>query len=202
MVFFFCFITTKAQEKKWYTPSKIGFLYSYGKQGGTFTNDKDYNYNTNSLKLQFYYPLKSGKFDLELVFEPTIGFASHQLLNEFFIRPTEPEFLALRKEFTKKKNLTEYILSTNLLLRRKIYKSHSIYVLIGFGPMYISKRTERLAKGFAFSENISIGISTNIYKNVFFDIRGGYRHLSNAELQQPNSGINIATIEIGFNFKF
>ena len=200
--FCLCSITTKAQKDAWYTPSKIGFLYGSGKQGGTFLNDKDYSYNTNLLKLQFYYPLKFGKFELELVFEPTIGFANHQLLNVHFIKPTEPNYLALREEFTQKRKLTEYILSTNLIIRKYIYKSHSAYILLGIGPMIISERTERLSKGFAFAEIISLGLTSEVYNGLYFDIRGGYRHLSNADLKLPNSGINTATIDFGFNFKF
>ncbi len=202
IVFCFCSIVTKAQKDTWYTPSKIGVLYGYGKQGGTFLNEKDYSYSTNLLKLQFYYPLKSGKFNLELVFEPTIGFATHQLLNIHFIKPTEPDYIALREEFTKKKKLIEYILSTNLILRKNIFQSHSVYVLVGFGPIIINERTERLAKGFAFAEIISLGFTTKVYNSLYFDIRGGYRHLSNADLKSPNSGINTASINLGFNFKF
>jgi len=192
----------KAQEKAWYTPSKLGFLYGYGEQGGTFINDKDYHYTSNLIKVQFYYPLKSGNFDLELVFEPTVGFATHQLLNEYFVKPTDPNYLALREEFTQQKNLTEYILSTNLIIRKYLYKSHSAYILLGIGPMIISERTERLAQGFAFTEVISLGITTKVSQDLYFDIRGGYRHLSNADLKLPNSGINTAEINFGFHFKF
>ena len=195
-------IEIKAQKKAWFSSSKIGILYGYGEQGGDFLNDKDYNYTTNLIKFQFYYPLKSGSFDLELVIEPTIGFATHQLLNIQFIRPTEPNYLALREEFIQKKELTEYILSTNLILRKNIYKSFSAYILLGIGPMIISERTERLAKGFAFAEIVSLGFSTKVYQNLNFDVRGGYRHMSNADLKLPNSGINTATINLGFNFKF
>ena len=196
----FCFnsTTTKAQKKKWYTPSKIGFSYGYGNQGKPFLNDKDYSYNTNLFKIQFYYPLKSGKINFDLVFEPTLGFAEHQLLNEHFVRPIELDYIALREEFTKKKQLNEYILNTNLIVGYKLYRSNIIYALIGFGPVYISKRTERLAKGFAFQETVGLGISSKIYKKLYVDIKGYYRHLSNAELNQPNSGINVAILEIGF----
>jgi len=195
-------IEIKAQKKAWYAPSKIGFLYGYGEQGGNFLNDKDYHYTTNLIKVQFYYPLKSGKIDLELVFEPTIGFATHQLLNEHFVKPTEPNYLALREEFTQKKNLNEYILSTNLIIRKYLYKSHSAYILLGVGPMIINERTERLAKGFSFTEVISVGLTTKVFQDLYFDIRGGYRHLSNADLKLPNSGINTAEINFGFHFKF
>ena len=200
VVFCFSSLILKAQNKAWYSPSKIGFMYGYGEQGGFLLNDKDYSYSSNLIKLQFYYPLKTGKFSLDLVIEPSLGFAKHQLLNFYFVEPDEPDFLAKREEFTRSKLLTEYILSTNLIIGYTFYKRHSIYALIGWGPMYISKRTERLAKGFAFVENIGLGISTQINKKLYFNITGSYRHLSNAELKQPNSGINIVSLEAGLLF--
>jgi len=197
----FCFnsLTINAQNKEWYAPSKIGFSYSYGNQEKPFLHDEDYSYNTRLFKIQFFYPLKSGKFNLDIVFEPTLGFAEHQLLNEHFVKPVEPNYMAMREEFTTKKKLTEYILNTNLLVGYKLNRSNSMYALIGISPIYLSKRTERLPKGFAFTEVIGLGITSKIYKKVYIDMKGYYRHISNAELNQPNSGINTALLEVGFN---
>jgi Lipid A 3-O-deacylase (PagL) len=198
----FCFNTSyiKAQKAQ-YKPTRIGFMYGYGEQSNFLLKNKDYSYSSNTVKLQLFYPLKSGKFSVDLLIEPTIGFAKHQLLNFYFIEPDEPDYLAKREEFTKSKLLTEYILSNKLVLHYKVYKSNSIYILAGVGPMFISKRTERLAKGFAFSETVGLGLSLKISKNIYFDIRGNLRHLSNAELRKPNSGINIVSFESGLNVK-
>lgn len=176
-------------------------MYGYGEQSGFLLKNKDYSYSSNTVKLQLFYPLKSGKLSIDLLIEPTIGFAKHQLLNFYFIEPDEPDYLAKRAEFTQSKLLTEYILSNKLLLHYKVYKSNSVYVLAGIGPMLISKRTERLAKGLAFSETVGLGLSLKIGKNIYFDIRGILRHLSNAELKKPNSGINIVSFESGLNVK-
>lgn len=198
VIFCLSSITTEAQKKEWYRPSKIGFVLGYGNQEEPFLHDKDYSYSTNLFKIQLYYPLKSGKFNLDLVFEPTLGFAEHQLLNKYFVKPTEPDYIDRRQEFTKKKQLTEYILNTYVMVSHKIYKSNRMYALIGISPIYLSKRTERLPMGFAFTEVIGLGISSKIYKKLHFDIKGYYRHISNAELNRPNSGINTAILEIGF----
>ena len=191
----------KAQEKSWYQPDKMGFMYGYGNQGGLFLDDKDYSYTSNIIKLQLFYPLRQGAFNLDLVFEPTLGFSKHQLLNFYFIQPSEPDYLAKRAEFTKSKRITEYILNTNLQLSHKITKAINAYIFVGLGPMIISKRTERLAKGFAFADNIGLGFTSKITTILNFDIRASLRHLSNAELKHPNSGINIATLELGMNLK-
>ncbi|MCF6212422.1 MAG: acyloxyacyl hydrolase [Flavobacteriaceae bacterium] len=193
-------LNINAQKKVWYAPSKIGFVYGYGEQGSVVLKNKDYSYSVNSIKAQFFYPLRKGTLSLDLIVEPTIGFAKHQLLNFYFIEPDNPDYLAKREEFTQSKLLSEYILNIDLIVRHKIYKSHSIYALVSFGPMLINKRTERLAKGFAFAESIGMGISTKIAKKLYFDIRGRLRHISNAELQQPNSGINVVILETGFSF--
>lgn len=191
----------QAQEKRWYQPTRLGFMYGYGNQGGIFLDDKDYSYSSNIFKLQLFYPLSQGKFNLDLEFQPTVGFSKHQLLNFYFIQPNEPDYLEKRAEFTKSKLLTEYIMNTNLILSSKITNMVGVYIFIGVGPMLISKRTERLAKGFAFADNIGLGFSTRTKSKFNFDFRGSLRHLSNAELKHPNSGINIAIIELGVNFK-
>ena len=198
---FLCTLSTKAQEKPWYKPTRIGFMYGYGEQGGFLLNDKDYSYSTNQLKLQLYYPLREGKINLDLLIEPTIGFAKHQLLNFYFIEPDESNFLVKREEFTQSKLITEYILTANLIISTRLSNVSRISVIIGFGPMFISKRTERLAKGLAFADVIGLGFTTKLSQKVNFDIKGNLRHLSNAELRQPNSGINIASLEVGFSFK-
>ena len=56
--------------------------------------------------------------------------------------------------------------------------------------------TERMANGFAFSDVLSFGLTYKI-KAISFDVRYGVRHVSNAELQQPNSGYNTTNLEVG-----
>lgn len=194
-------LNLKAQNKKWYRPNRIGFMYGIGRQGGILLNDKDYKYTSNQLSLQLNYLLKQGYFNLNYELEAAIGFAQHQLLNLYFITPDESDFLDKRAEFTKNKYLTELLLINNLIFSKQLLKNQQIYILIGFGPMNISKRTERLAKGFAFVENIGVGLNQKLTRRLYFNLRIYLRHLSNAELKKPNSGINTAGIAFGFNYK-
>jgi len=198
---FFKFSNLTAQNKKWYRPERLGVMFATGRQGGVFLNDKDYKYRSDILSFQFFYPLKQGKFNLDLSIEPSIGFAQHQLKNFYFVQPSDPDYIAKRAEFTKNKNLKEYLLVFNFILSKRLFKNQYIYFLIGFGPMHISKRTERLAKGFAFNEDIGLGLTNQLSNKIRMNIRGYLRHLSNAELKSPNSGINIAAISIGINYK-
>lgn len=76
-----------------------------------------------------------------------------------------------------------------------------ISLLAGAGPHYISVETERQAKGFIFSDNFLLAyrrkllLSREPYELSFY---GGFRHISNASLKQPNGGIDNIMIGLGF----
>ena len=63
--------------------------------------------------------------------------------------------------------------------------------------MIIDTRTERMAKGFAFSDIFSFGFSYKI-KKVILDLRYGVRHVSNFQLKSPNSLYSSRNFEISF----
>lgn len=193
-------ITSTAQKSK-LSPYKIGISYAYGVQGGALLHDKDYNYKVNTVALQLFYPLKRGKYNFDLLIEPTIGFAQHQLLNIFFVKDSETNFETKRNEFVKNKQLSELLLIGNVVISRVLFKGESLYAIFGFGSMTINKRTERLAKGYAFVSTIGIGLSTKLSNGLYFNVSGKLRHLSNAELKQPNGGINTGSVGFGFNLK-
>ena len=64
--------------------------------------------------------------------------------------------------------------------------------------MITDTETERLSKGFAFSDVIALGFSLKVDK-VIFDIRPSLRHVSNAGLQSSNAGFNTKNIEFGLS---
>jgi hypothetical protein len=67
------------------------------------------------------------------------------------------------------------------------------------GPLITDTETERLSKGFAFSDVLAVGLSTKI-GTVTFDIRPSLRHVSNAGLNESNAGYNTKNIEFGVSF--
>jgi len=73
------------------------------------------------------------------------------------------------------------------------------YLRLGLGAGYISLESERLAKGFTFIENLSLGIVHSIRKSEFF-LGATVGHVSNFNLQKPNSGYNIFGFELGYRF--
>ncbi len=65
--------------------------------------------------------------------------------------------------------------------------------------MITNKETERLAKGFAFSDIFGFGFQYKMDRLVF-EIRPGIRHVSNLDFQFPNCGHNSTTIDFGILF--
>jgi hypothetical protein len=175
----------------------IGLNYGFGNQ---FKN-KDYTFNNQFIKGQFYYLIKKGrKYEYQWLIQPEFNYAKHQLLNLYFVTPDENNYQEKRLRFTQLKSINEYILGFGFLIRRPISTTFSAYVLASIGPMITDTETERLSKGFAFSDVISMGITAKI--NRFnLDFRPSIRHTSNAGLQQLNSGINTLNFETGIYFQ-
>ncbi len=192
ILFFICEISISQETKH---PISLGFNYGFG---GAFEN-KDYSFSNRFFKLQCNYTVsKTKKMEYQIVLQPEINFATHQLKNFYFIKPEEPDFLTKRNEYTKLKDIHEYVFGVGFLARKWISKSCSLYVLASVGPMITNTDTERLTKGFAFSDVISIGFSFKINKTTI-DIRPSLRHNSNAGLQRSNAGLNTRNIEFGLS---
>lgn len=199
ILFFISFTTMKgfAQEKN--KKFKYGFNYGMGEQGVFPFHSKDYTYEVQFYKLQVNYLIKQkNKHSVELNIEPSIYIAKHQLLNEQFVRPDYGEnYLEAREQFTQLKTMKEYSLGIGIIYRYQLNQKLSTYIIGSVGPMITDTETERMAKGFAFSDVFSIGFSHSI-SSIIFDIRYGVRHVSNLNLSLPNSGYNATNIEVGF----
>jgi len=180
----------------------FGLNYGQASQNKTPLNDKDYLYNNQYFKIQInYLLLKKKKISYELNIEPSLYLSEHQLLNKYFIQPHEtPDYLSLREIFTQKRAFNEYVLNIGIIMRYKIINNFSSYVLGSVGPMFSDKGTERLRKGFAFSDIFGLGFSYEL-KNVVFDLRLTVRHNSNADLYLPNGGHNSIGLESGISFR-
>jgi hypothetical protein len=197
MLFFYSLVNS--QEKKINSSlNKIGFLFSSAKQNNILFFDKDYDYKTNVYKFQLFYPIQKGEsWVVNLVLQPQYQKAQHQLLNEQFITPDEENFEFLREKFTQKKDISLYAFEVALQLRKSIIKNISFEASLGLGAGYISLESERLAKGFTFIENVSLGLAHKINKSEFF-LATTVGHVSNFNIQKPNSGYNIHGFELGY----
>ena len=160
--------------------------------------DKDYDYKTNVYKFQLFYPIKrGGNWDVNLILQPQFQKAQHQLLNEQFITPDEENFEFLREKFTQKKDISLYAFEVGFQLRKTIIKNIFFEATLGLGAGYISLESERLAKGFTFIENLSLGLAHKFNKSEIF-LATTVGHVSNFNIQKPNSGYNILGFELGY----
>ena len=96
----------------------------------------------------------------------------------------------------KLKSINEYVLNIGIVYRRILSKNSSVFAVLNTGPMYIDTDTERLKKGFAFSDVFAIGYNYK-YKKISFDVKSMFRHASNANIQMPNFGLNSVGFEFG-----
>ena len=193
LIFIFSITTFYGQNTK--RETSIGFHYGFGNE----IKNKNYSYSNSYYKIQLGYVLKETKnFKYELVLQPELNFATHQLLNLYFVTPEEPDYIEKREKFTKLKDIKEYALGIGLCVRKPVSKIASIYILASLGPMITDTETERLSKGFAFSDVLALGFSLKVDK-VIFDVRPSLRHVSNAQLQSSNAGFNTKNIEFGLS---
>jgi hypothetical protein len=178
---------------------RFGFTYARGSQQCFPYNDPDYNYSFNGYKLLFNYPLKTGLFSYELQLEPSVYAARHQLMNEYYIQPDfGDDYLLQREIYTQEKTIMEYAFNIGIQVRYNITSMFSLIFLGSIGPMYSSTQTERLAKGFAFSDIAAFGAACK-FKKIMLEIKPGLRHVSNLDIQYPNAGHNATTIDFGIS---
>lgn len=203
LISIFCtsFFTTIGQEKEESSRQlkKIGFLFNNAKQNNLLFSDPDYDYQTNVVKGQLFYHLSSyHSWEFNLLIQPQFQVIKHQLLNKFFI-PTNssPDFEELRERFLPKKTISIYAFELGLQVRRKLFHQVFFEFTLGLGAGYIDVETERVAQGFTFIENISLGLAHTWHNHEIY-IGGNLGHVSNLDFQQPNHGYNMFGFEIGY----
>ena len=92
-----------------------------------------------------------------------------------------------------------YGVEFGLTAKKRVFKKIELQGTISLGFNYIDTRTERLAKGFTFIENFSLGFSYNFTKKSYlYLVSNIFGHVSNLNFQKPNDGYNILGIEIGY----
>ncbi|WP_299135000.1 acyloxyacyl hydrolase [uncultured Tenacibaculum sp.] len=198
--FFLIFKVKSQEEQKKNATILIGLNYGKSFQDIFPFNDPDYLYKNQFLKIQINYLLKQNRnFSYELLVEPSLYFSEHQLLNKYFVTPG-PNYIEKRERFTKRKLFKEYAINVGIVVRYRLLNNFSTYFLGSIGPMISAVDTERLKKGFAFSDVLGVGFSYK-QKELLFDFRLTLRHNSNANLYFPNKGHNSIGFESGVSFE-
>lgn len=205
LILFIAFIALKSfsqnSDKNILKPIKIGFLYAFGSNERFFYNDLDYTYTAKIVKGQAFYNLGKWKsLDFKLIVQPQVQLIQHQLINSFFVTPDQENYQEKIAEFTKKKNMNLYALEFGFSASKPIFKNIDIEAAISLGFSYINTRSERLAKGFTFIENFSLGFNYQVFKNQSLHLGSYIGHVSNLNIQKPNDGYNLLGFQLGYAF--
>lgn len=200
--FFLFFVLGYSQDTisrfKWI---RTGIVIGYASQNTIIKQDSDYTYETMCIKFSNHLNFsRKNKHSWEILIEPSYYRSQHQLLNYWFISHTVPNGDELRAKFMPLKSMNEYVLNIGIVYRRYLDLNSSVFATLNSGPMYIDTDTERLKKGFAFSDIFTFGY--NYKRNrMSFDAKCVFRHVSNADLQMPNFGLNSVGFELGTYFE-
>jgi lipid A 3-O-deacylase len=118
-----------------------------------------------------------------------------------FLLVSEPQFNYVKLLSTPAKNEWEGGLVTLLQYMYPILPRLHIYVLGGSGPFWFSTQTIEQKQGFIFCNYFGIGLYLFPFADDKLAITTGFRarHMSNANLWQPNNGINSDIITIGMS---
>ncbi len=198
---FFCFsIYSQVEKQSKLKPYKIGFLYNYASNENFLNDDPDYTYTTNTYKAQAFYKLTNWKsLEVELIVQPQIQFLQHQLLNKWYITPDQENVDEKIAEFTQPKSMNMYGVEFGFGFKKQLLTKLKIQGTISLGFNYIDTRTERLAKGFTFNENFSLGFSYKMLSNSYLYLGSNvFGHVSNLDFQKPNDGYNVFGFEVGY----
>ena len=179
-------------------PNSLGILYNFTTEDNFLFNDPDYRYQAHILKLQGFYSLRKwNNTEVELIVQPQLHKIQHQLINEQFVLPSESNYLEKRLEFTTPKSITLVGLEFAISFRKRLFSKLDAVFTGGAGIAHIDRRTERLAKGFTFIENLSLGFDYQILNRLSITTTMQFGHVSNFDIQQPNSGYSTMGFEIG-----
>jgi len=193
-VFTFGFSQDSIPRYKWL---RTGFTFGYASQNTFIKQENDYTFESKIVKFSNHFKLhRSNKNQFEILIEPSYYKSQHQMLNFWYISHTVENSDELRAKYMTLKSINEYVLNIGILYRRLLSSNSSVFAILNSGPMYIDTDTERLKKGFAFSDILAFGYNFR-YKTISFDVKCMYRHVSNANLQKPNFGLNTVGIELG-----
>lgn len=181
---------------------RSGINFGYASQNTFIKQDSDYIYESKIIKFSNHFNLsRKRKHSWEILVEPSYYRSKHELLNYWFISHTVENGDELRAKFMRMKTINEYVLNLGIVYRRYLTYNSSVFATLNSGPMYIDTDTERLKKGFAFSDILSFGYNHRV-KKISFEAKCTIRHVSNANLQMPNFGLNSVGFELGSYYEF
>lgn len=76
------------------------------------------------------------------------------------------------------------------------------FILAGVGMVYMTQHTRSQSTQFNFVEQAGLGMHYFFKKNTALTLQGRLRHLSNAGIRYPNTGINTYFVLTGISYQF
>ena len=193
--------TIKAQENK--SSTRWGIQFGYGTQQAEPFHSLDYNYENTYFMGQIQlknYQLK--KINLSVLAEGGYYKGQHKLINKWFAGTDDFDGFpdGFQQQMFKKKDIHQLAMHLTAEVSYRLKHNLMVYFYLSIGPLWTSKGTERLAAGFAFSDNIGLGYKLRLSKKMWLDNSVVLRHESNAGLKFPNSGHNTIGVRLGIVF--
>ncbi|WP_299555508.1 acyloxyacyl hydrolase [Seonamhaeicola sp.] len=172
----------------------LGFIYGQGAHKSFPSPSKSYNFRTKFYKLHLNYKLTNKRYwALAVNLEPSYYINEHKSLGSVQHVAGKIAESTTRPEDV----INEYALNIGIQAKYNLFKNLTSYFLGSIGPTFSNMKTERLNKGFAFSNIVAMGLNYNI-NLVLLDFRLSMRHVSNAGMNYPNRGYNSLNFEVGF----
>ncbi len=172
---------------------RFGISYGSGTQQSFPFHSENYNYDTRFYKLLLQYRLgKPRKLHFGLSVEPAVYNSRHQHL-----KPIESGAHSTRIGQSNVLEVKDFVLNLGAYLKYRLLEKTAVYLLGSVGPTLSNTETERLARGFAFTDIVATGITYDTGV-AMVDIRYSMRHVSNAGMYFPNRGYNSMNLEIAF----
>jgi hypothetical protein len=176
---------------------QTGFQLEVGVKSGKANQTPDYMYKPVMVQFEFQKPISSSRNSTWYL--------------DYFI---QPQFNTVKYQeglFTNSNPTTvagwETGINAGLIVYKSFFKTASGEKAVGYflassGPHYVSSTPSRQSKGFIFSDNWRFGVRIPVHKGLSLDLRGGRRHISNANLNPPNGGINNKVAGVGLRYTF
>jgi len=173
---------------------RIGAEFGTGKQQfHPIFHDYSYRHDVTGYKFLLNRRLSPrGTFGWELQIEPSLYVAHQKLLNPW------DTSAATRARYTSGEVVREYAVNPGILGRMNPTPWFSLFFIFSVGPAWVDTATERLAKGFAFSDILAGGVGLGLGR-VLVEFRPGLRHVSNLYTQKPNHGYNSGTFDLALS---
>jgi hypothetical protein len=96
----------------------------------------------------------------------------------------------------------EFGVGIGLKYMHPLTKALSGYVMASVGPYFITLQTQEQVNGFIFFDTASLGLSFFLTPKSAVDLEYRFRHMSNGGIRQPNDGINVNMVAIGYTLFF